>query len=150
MAEVVVGQAEFFGAEEECGGSGGKLAQDKARAVFEAAEGMLQFPVSNRSRADDQLAVGYRGGDRWAFFGALEQGGGPHRGAGLSESEVVGVDDPQAREAEVGHRSGRRADIERIAGLHQDDAKIVFPVGCDPSMVPCHNGVNQRGAKAPT
>ena len=135
VAEIVVGEAEFFAAEEERDGRGGQRAQHQPRAVFQAADGVLQLAVAYAGGAHHQAAIGDGFGEAGEFLGLLQQRGGAHGGAGFAEGHIVWIDHAQAREAEVGHGAGGGADVERVARRNQYHAQIVFPVGGDASMV---------------
>ena len=116
-------------------GAAGQGAEDQARAILEAADGVLQLAVAYAGGADDEAAIGHGVGEGGEFLGFLEQGRGADGGAGFAEGDVVGGDDAEAREAEVGHGAGGGADVERVARRDEDDTQIVLPIGGDASMV---------------
>jgi hypothetical protein len=72
MAEVFVRKPEFLGAEEQGGRGVGEASLNQLRPVFEAANGMLKFTISNRGCADHEGAAGDGVGDGREFFGGLE------------------------------------------------------------------------------
>ena len=135
MAEVGVGEAEFLGAEQERDRRLGQRPEDASRAVFQAAEGMLQLAVADAGGADHEAAIGHGVGEGGEFRGAIQQRGSADGGAGFAEGDVVGVDDAQVGEAEIGHGAGGSADVEGVASGDQDHAQVVFPVGGDVSIV---------------
>ena len=127
VAHVVVGEAELLGAEQQGDGGLRQAAGDQARAILQAADGMLEFPMTDGGGAHNQAAIGDGLGDARELLGRLEQGRRADRRARLAKSHVVGVDHAQAGEAEVGHGTCRRSDVERVARGNQDDAEVVFP-----------------------
>jgi len=115
MAEVFVGEADFFGAEEKSDPGGKEFAADKAGAGFESANGMLQGAAADGGGADDESAIGDGVGDGGEFLGVGEKFGGADGGAGFAEGWLVGVDEAELGEAEVAHGAGGGADVEGIA-----------------------------------
>ena len=76
VAEVVVGKAEFFGAEEERDAAGGEALADEARAKFETADFVVKDAAADGGGADDEGTIGDGFGDGGEFFGGGEDGGG--------------------------------------------------------------------------
>ena len=135
MAEVVVGQAEFLRPEEERDRGGGSLRRISRAPYSSRRRGCCSsrcptevVPTTSSQSATASATEG-------CSSAVWRRGARPDGGAGLAEGDVVGIDHPEAREAEIGHGAGGRADIERITGLDKDDPEVFFAVGCDDSMV---------------
>src|ERR1035441_4754150 len=135
VAQVLVGEAELFAAEDQRYGCGGQFAQHEPGAILQAANGVLQLAMSHAGSADHQAAIGDRVGQSGKFLRLLKQRRGADGGAGLTEGHIVGANHGEAREAEVGHGAGGGTDVERVARRHQDYAQVVLPVGSDASIV---------------
>ena len=95
---------------------------------------MLQLAMAHGRRAHNERAIGDGFCDRGEILRRLQQRRCAHRGARLAKSDVVGFNDAQAWKAEVRHRARGRADVERVAGLDEDNAQVLFP-GCDGLML---------------
>src|SRR4029077_2625818 len=82
-------------------------------------------PASSSRRSHDERAI--RDGFAHAFelFRACEQRRSSHGGARLAKRNFVGIHHAQAEKAEVAHGTGGRADVERVASAHQDDAQTI-------------------------
>jgi hypothetical protein len=91
--------------------------------------------VADAGGADHQAAIRGGGGYVGELFGAGQQGSGADCGPCFAVGDVVGGDDAQALEAEIGHGPGGGADVQRVAGAYQDDPQVVFPVGIDVPIV---------------
>jgi hypothetical protein len=129
VAEIIVGEAGFFGAEEERdaigAGAAGAFAvwllernflarealEDEARAGFESAELMMQFAAACCGGADYEGAVSDSFGDGGELLGAGENRRGSDGGNGFAIGGVVGIYQAQARAAEIAHGAGGGADI---------------------------------------
>ena len=127
VAEVVVGEADFFGSEENRDALGGEGVADEVGGGFEGVHGVLGLAVAKRGGSDDEGAVGDGFGEAGEFLGLLQDVGRAHGGAGFAEGEVVGLDDAEMEESEVAHGAGSGAEVERVASADEDDAEVV---GC--------------------
>ena len=86
---------------------------------------MLQLAVADGSRANDQAAIANGFFDGIVFFGFRQKRRGTNRGNRLAKGLFVRRDHTQMKRAEIAHRACGRADIERIARAHQDDAQVL-------------------------
>jgi hypothetical protein len=124
VAEVFVGEADFFRTEEKSDASGEEFAADEADSGLEAAKRMLQGAAADGGGADHERAIGDGIGDALEFFGVGEKLGCADGGAGFAEGEFVRVDDAELGEAEVAHGASDGADVKGISRGDQDDAEI--------------------------
>ena len=119
VAEIFVGQAGFFGAEEErdaiffraCGGLARELLQNDAGGGFERAELMMQFAAACGGGADDESAIGYGFGDGGELFGIGENWGGADGGNCFAVGGIVGIHQAQMSAAEIAHGARGGADV---------------------------------------
>lgn len=125
MAEVFVGEAALFGAEEKGDAAGGEALANQRSGLLEALDGMLHFTVADGCGANDEGAVRDGFGDGGEFFGGGENRGSADGGARFAEGQFVGIHDAEVEEAEVAHGASGCADIERIARVDEDDAEAV-------------------------
>ena len=136
VAEVVVGEAEFFGAEEQRD----RRRRQRLRRIRRAPYSRRRMGCCSSRWPTDVVPTTSRqsataSATRRELLGRLEQRRGADRRAGFAERDVVRVDHAQSREAEIRHGAGGGADVQRIARRDHDDAEVVFPVGGDVSMV---------------
>jgi hypothetical protein len=129
VAEVVVGEAALFGAEEEGDTACSKAFAEEGRGLLEAFHGVLRFAAAEGGGADDEGAVSEGFGKGFEFFGAGKNRGGAYGGTGFAKGKFVGVDDAKMEEAEIAHGAGCSADVERVARSDEDDAEAVELVG---------------------
>jgi hypothetical protein len=125
MAEVFVGEAALFRAEQEGDMACRKALANEARALFEAFDPVLQFARADGGGSDDERAVCNSFGETLVFFSAREQGRSSDGGTRFAERQVVGVHDAEVEKAEVAHSAGGGADVEGIARVDEDDAQTV-------------------------
>src|SRR5271170_3081197 len=133
VAQVFVGQAGFFRAEEErderCFSASSALAcealQNDARARLECAQLMMQLAAAGGCGADYERAVGDGFRYRAELFRAGEHRRGSYCRTRFAIRGVVGIYQAQMRAAEIAHGAGGGADIQRIARRDQHDAEIV-------------------------
>jgi hypothetical protein len=93
--------------------------------VFEAMELLLWGSAGTGSSADDEGTVGDGVGHLIEFFSRLEDRFGVDGGAGFAKGDIVGMDDAEVVESEIGHGSSGRSDVERVAAADQDDAEAI-------------------------
>src|SRR5579863_5533890 len=86
---------------------------------------MLQIARANRSSSHHKGAVGNCLGNGFVFFCGSQHGGGTDRRTSLAECRLEWVHYPQTMKTKVAHRPGSRADVERIARVHQHDMQIL-------------------------
>src|SRR6266850_1646144 len=125
MAEIFVGEAALFRAEQKGDAAGNKALADQRRGVFEAFDRMLRVAAANGGGADDEVAVRDGFGESLELFGAGEKRRGAHSRACFTESQFVGVYDAKMKEAEVAYGTSGSADVERIARVDKDDAQVI-------------------------
>jgi len=126
VAQVVIGQADLFRAKEERHfGTGLQMLADDGSRGFEAMELLLWGAARTGGGADDEGTVGNGVGDVGEFSRCLEDRFGVDGGAGFAKGDIVGMDDAEVVESEVGHGSGGCTDVERVAAADQDDSEAV-------------------------
>ena len=125
MAEVFVGEAALFRAEQKGDAAGNKALADQRRGVFEAFDRVLRIAATNGGGADDEVAVRDGFGESLELFGAGEKRRSAHSRACFTESQFVGVYDAKMKEAEVANGTSGSADVERIARVDEDDAQVI-------------------------
>ena len=86
---------------------------------------MLQVAMSNRGGADDKRAVGHRIRNGRVFLCAGQDRSAAHGGTRLAKGAFKRIYNPQVRAAEIAHRAGCRADVERIARRNEHDAQAI-------------------------
>lgn len=121
VAEVVVGEAALFGAEEKRDAAA--MATDEASSLVEAVQWLLQLASASSGGADDQSAVRNGCGEVGEFPGVGEEFGRANRRAGLAKCHGIGVDDAKIREVKVAHGAGNGADVERVARGDEHDGE---------------------------
>jgi len=86
---------------------------------------MLQLSVPDCRGSDYERAVGDSVRDSFIFFGVGQDIRGARCGARTLKRHIVGIYDPQMLKSKIAHRSSGRADVERIAGVHQDHTQVI-------------------------
>lgn len=125
MAHVVIREAEFFRSEQESTRTGWKMPANELGSNFQALERMLQVTVADGGSSNDQRTVRNRFGHGLVFFGGRQHGCGADGRTSIAKGHVVWIYHPQMLKSEVAHGSSGRADVERIARVHQDDAQMI-------------------------
>jgi hypothetical protein len=135
VGELVVGEAGFFGAEEESdavlrGRRGWGCVQglkDEGGGLLEGENGVLELALADGGGGDDEGAVGDGGGEGVVAAGGVQDVLRGYSGLGLQlggfkrGGEVV--DDAEVGEAEVLHGASRGADVGGIACADEDDGE---------------------------
>ena len=119
--EVFAGEAVFFRTEDE-GDAGGAFLFDIGSEIRKGEDGLLGLAMSEGSGADDEGAVGDGLGQALCAAGLLEDIFRPDSRLRFAPVGLVGRNDGEIREAEVGHGAGGGADVEGIARRDQHDA----------------------------
>ncbi len=91
------------------------------------AERMMQFAFAHRGGADHQAAVGDGFGHAAEDLRIQQHLRGANGGARTEVGGFPRSNQPKIPEAEVAHRTRRRADVQRIARAHQHDAQLIKP-----------------------
>ena len=125
VAEIFVGEAEFFRAEEERDAARAKSLADQANSVLGTPQGMVQLAVADGGGSHDERAIGDGVGDALELLRIRKHGRGADGGARLAKGRLVRLDHAQMAEAEVAHGARGRADVERVARRNQNDAQTV-------------------------
>lgn len=86
---------------------------------------MLQTARADGRRSDYEGAIRDGVSDGREFLGILEQSCGPYGGPSIAKGNVVGIDHSQITRTEVSHGARHRANIQRIAGAHEDYNQLV-------------------------
>ena len=73
---------------------------------------------------NDQAAIAHGFLHGMVFFGFRQKRRGTNRRNRLAKGPFIRRDYTQMKRAEIAHRACGRADIERIARAHQDDAQV--------------------------
>ncbi len=119
VTDVFFSQAVLFAAEED----GERLAAGPPvlRSGFEAPQEPGNFAALRVGGANYNRRVCDRRGNGIEFFSGRNQLAGPYGAARFVHCDPVRLHQAEIEESEVGHRPGRRSDIQRIAGPDQDD-----------------------------
>jgi len=126
VREVVAREAVLFRAEDQRGPAhcpqtgrqdGSRVGQKKHR--------LGRFAVRTCARSYNEHAGRDSLREGSGFARVLENFGGAHRGASLAPVGLIGRNHGEVPETEVGHRPGRRPDIERIARRDQNHVEPV-------------------------
>jgi hypothetical protein len=125
VAEIVIGEASFFGAEDKSDAARGEAFADEARGESEWLRRVRQIAARLRGGADDESAIGDGFSDGLELFRAGEKDRSSDSGTGFAEGEIVGINDAKTENAEVAHGAGGGAKVEGIAGGDEDDAEAV-------------------------
>ena len=125
MAEVFIGEAALFGAEQKSDAAVGEALANQRRALFEAFDEMQRVAAANGGGADDESAVRDSFGESLEFFGAGEKRRGAHSGACFPKSQFVGIYDAKVEETEIAHGTGGGANVEGVARVDEDDAQVI-------------------------
>jgi len=99
--------------------------------VFQAADGVLQFPIPHGRSADHQAAIRHSFGQGGVFCSRPEQRSRADRRTGFAEGHFVGIHHAQLGETKVGHGAGGRTEIDRVAGGHHDHPQVGSQIGGD-------------------
>jgi hypothetical protein len=160
VAELVVGEASFFGAEEESdvvmGGEGG---EDLWGGLLEGEDGLGELSDANGGGADDEGGVGDGCGQGVKAASVLEDGAGGDGGAGgvklavelggfKGSGEVV--DEVEVREAEVVESAGGGADVERVARANEDGGEVGAGGGGEHGTRIRDKGIGRTGCNGET
>lgn len=126
QGEVVTGEASLFGAEHESHAAAvsESLLDDRLQRG-QRDDGLLRLTMRERSGANHEAAIGDGVGEAFRASGILEHLIGADGGLGFAPVGLVGVDDGEMGNAEVGHGASGRSYIERITGRDQDDGEAV-------------------------
>jgi hypothetical protein len=126
VAEVVVGEAEFFGAEEDGGVAGLEMLADSGSGLLETEKRVAKFALrAGGGGADDQGTAGDSFGDGVDAVGVGEEIGSADGGASFAVGRIVGIYEREIEEAEVAHGASGSADVERIASGDENYAEAV-------------------------
>ena len=138
VAEVVVGEAALFGAEEKRDVARAQAAPDQARGTFGAANRLMEMARADRGGANDESAIGDGFGNGFELLGARENGRSADSGAGLPKRGSVGLHNAKVAKAEIAHRARGGADVEGVARLDEDDAQVVGFSGAEQAPILKH------------
>jgi hypothetical protein len=126
MAEVVVREPDFLGAEQESDPLCLQLcANGCTRMLIQSPHRLLQHALAHCRRSYNQGAIGDGFGNRLIFLSLMEQVRGPDRGTSLAKSGCEGIHQPQPMSAKIAHRTSRSPNVQRIARPHQHDHETV-------------------------
>jgi hypothetical protein len=98
---------------------------NQASAWLQTLQGVLQVAMADCGSSDHKRAVGNRFGHSFEFFSIGQQVRGAHRGSGILKGHIVGVHHSQVEKSKIAHCPSGSANVERIAGIHQNYAQIV-------------------------
>src|SRR5215472_7100983 len=126
MAEIAVGEPDFFRAKEQ--GDSAGLRVDDGRSFFRPPQRMLDFATAHGRRSHNKSAVSYGVSDVRELLGVRYHPGSAHRGARFPKCNIIRIHDSQAWEPKIAHRPSRRTDIQRIAWAYQHDAQTRMDV----------------------
>jgi len=94
--------------------------------VDEGQKRLLGNSVTDGGGAYDEGTVGDGLGDGGELFGRREYWSASDGGASLSEGGLVGLNDAQAKEAEVAHGAGGSPYVQGIARADENDPQTVL------------------------
>jgi len=124
VAKGIVREAPFFAAKEQRNRLRSKTLANERRSRGKHIDGMLRLAIADSGRADNKRAIGDSPGDIREFLGLTQEVGSADGGLRFAKSDFVGIYHAETRKAKVAHGPRRRADVEGIAGAHEDDAEI--------------------------
>jgi len=125
MAEVLIGQANFFRAEEQGDAAGAQPLADQSCAGFERPDGLLEYAPADRGCADNEGAVGNGFRQAGEFARARQNGRGANRGTRLTKCRFERIHKTQIEKSKIAHGASGRADIERVARGDEHNAETV-------------------------
>ena len=124
--EVVIGEADLFGSEEDGDfGTGAEAGPDDWGGGFKGRDRLQQIALGTGG-ADDEGAVGDGLGQVLELLRCREDRLSVDGGLRLLKGDGVRMHDAQAGKAEVGHGASGRADVERVAAVDQDDVQAIL------------------------
>jgi hypothetical protein len=130
VAEVFIGEPEFFGTKQERDIVGMSLVRLKPfpykRAPFlQRLQHVPQIAVAHGSGSHNQGAVRHSLRYGGALLGASQQFCSAYSGPRFSKCNLKRIYNPESAEAEIAHGARSRSNIQRIACVHQDNAKAI-------------------------
>src|SRR5215472_6329352 len=126
MAEIAVGEPDFFRAKEQ--GDSAGLRIDDCPRFFQPLQWMLDLAMAHRRRSHNKSAVSHGVSNARELLGLRYHLGSAHRGAHFPKCNIIRIHDSQACEPKIAHRPGHRTDIQRIAWAYQHDAQTRMDV----------------------
>ena len=123
MAQLAVAEAGLLGAKKH-GHTAGRSTANFSGRRFERIQRVLQLSIADRRRADHQAAIRASFLDGGELPGFCQNRPSAYRGNRFAKGLFERFDQAQIERPEVAHGARGCADVERIAGAHQDDGKI--------------------------
>jgi len=124
--EIVARQTVLFRTEDEGNAAAPfKFLPDQRGESGERDDALFRLAIGQSPSADDQSAGGDGIREGWMLMGVFEKFRSADGGAGFAPMGLERSDDGEVRKAKVGHGSGRRANVERVAGGDEDDVEVV-------------------------
>jgi len=93
--------------------------------LTEATDRVLRLAAADGCGTDNEGAIRNGFGNGFELFSAVKQWRGANGGTRFAEGQLVGIHDAKMKETEVAHGASGGANVERIAGLDEDDAQVV-------------------------
>ncbi len=131
--EVFIGQAEFLRAKEQ-GGVAGMFLNSNRRAI-QPLQRLLGHAANPGAGTDDQRAIGQRLCQVGEDACALQHVGATDSRYGLAKRGLIGLDQAEIGNTEIGHGTGGGADVERVADVDEDDGETGEAGGLDVFIV---------------
>lgn len=131
--EVFIGQTEFLRAKEQ-GGVAGMFLNGNRRGI-QPLQRLLGHAANPRAGTDDQGAIGQRFGQVREDARALQHVGATDSRHGLAKRWLIGIDQAEIGNTEIGHGTGGGADVERVADVDEDDGETGEAGGFDVFIV---------------
>jgi len=125
MAEVFVGEADFFRAEEQGDATGSEALANEARAFLQAMNRLLRSARADGAGSHDESTIGHSFGHGFEFLRVGKHRRSANGGAGFAKRRIVRIDHAEVRKPEVTHGPSAGPNVERIARSHQNHAKAV-------------------------
>ncbi len=145
VAEVVFGEAGFLGAEYDGETAGGDSGVEFGAELGQRKNGLQGLAARYGGGAEDEGAVGDSIGKGGKFAGGGEDGGCADGGTSFLPGGLKWLNEAEVGEAEVDHGAGYRADVERIAGTHEDDGTVLAAEGESHTSIVETGGVEDAG-----
>jgi hypothetical protein len=134
MTEVFVGEAEFFRAKQESDivrvhAARLKPLSDEPAAFLQRLQRVAQIAMADSCGPHHQGAVRHCFRYRRVLLSLGQQFSSAYRGPCLLKRHLKRIYHPQSAESEVAQGACGRSNIQRIACVHQDDAKTIWLEG---------------------
>ena len=125
MAEVFVRKTTLLGTEKKGDAASSEMLAEWTGGLTEPTDRVLRLAAADGGGTDNEGAIRNGFGNGFELFSAVKQWRGANGGTRFAEGQVVGIHDAKMKETEVAHGASGGANVERIAGLDEDNAQVV-------------------------